>query len=51
MRYDIIDMTIITRSIKNELSIRRIYEYEENVEVLITNSNPKKDDRTKTMIQ
>ena len=42
MRDDIIDMTIITRSIKNELSIRRIYEYEENVEVLITNSIQKK---------
>jgi hypothetical protein len=46
MRDDIIDMTIITRSIKNELSIRRIYEYEENVEDLITNSKPKKDDRS-----
>ena len=50
MRDDIIDMTIITRSIKNELSIRRIYEYEENVEVLITNSKPKKHDRSKTEI-
>jgi len=51
MRDDITDMTIITRSIKNELSIRRIYEYEENVEDLITNSKPKKDDRSKTEIQ
>ena len=44
MRDDIIDMTIINRSIKNELSIRRIYEYEENVEDLITNSKPKDDE-------
>jgi hypothetical protein len=51
MRDDIIDITIITRSIKNELSIRRIYEFEENVEDLITNSKPKKDDRSKTEIQ
>lgn len=50
MRDDIIDMTIITRSIKNELSIRRIYEYEENVEDLITNSKPKKHDRSRTEI-
>jgi hypothetical protein len=35
-------MTIITRSIKNELSIRRIYEYEEIVEVFITNLKPEK---------
>jgi hypothetical protein len=52
MRDDIIDMTIITRrSIKNELSIRRIYEYEENVEVLITNSKPKEEGRSKTNVQ
>jgi hypothetical protein len=42
MRDDIIDMRIITRRrIKNELPIRKIYEYEENTEDLITNSKPK----------
>jgi len=43
MRDDIIDMTIVTRRIKSELSIRRIYEYEENIEMLITTSKPKEE--------
>jgi hypothetical protein len=30
--------------IKNELSLGRIYEYEENIEVLITNSKPEIED-------
>jgi hypothetical protein len=34
--YDEIEITT-TRSMKNELPIRKIYEYEENMEVLITN--------------
>jgi hypothetical protein len=34
--YDEIEITT-TRSIKNELPIRKIYEYEENMEVLIRN--------------
>ena len=35
--HDYIEITT-TRRIKNEFPIRRIYEYEENTEVLITNS-------------
>jgi hypothetical protein len=34
--YDEIEITT-TRSIKNELPISKIYEYEENMEVLIRN--------------
>jgi hypothetical protein len=41
--YDEIEITT-TRSIKNELPIRRIYEYEENMEVLITNSKSENED-------
>jgi hypothetical protein len=41
---DIIEITTTTR-IVNEPSIRRIYEYEENIEVLIaTNPKPERDD-------
>jgi hypothetical protein len=39
---DIIEITT-TRSIKNEFPIRKIYEYEENIEDLITNSNHKEE--------
>ena len=42
---DIIEITTATTRIKNELPIRRIYEYEENIEVLIaTNSKPERED-------
>ena len=42
---DIIEITTNTTRIINESSIRRIYEYEENIEVLIaTNSKPEKED-------
>ena len=42
---DIIEITTTTTRIKNELSIRKIYEYEENIEVLIaTNSKPERED-------
>jgi hypothetical protein len=45
MRDDIIDMTIIYgRRIENKLPIRKIYEYEENTEELITSSKPKEED-------
>ena len=45
MRDDIIDMTIIyRRRIENKLPIRKIYEYEENTEHLITNSKPKEEE-------
>ncbi|MGI0052411.1 MAG: hypothetical protein ACRD8K_11805 [Nitrososphaeraceae archaeon] len=41
---DIIEITTTTRIIK-EPSIRRIYEYEENIEVLIaTNSKPQREE-------
>ena len=43
---DIIEITT-TRSIINQLPIRRIYEYEENIEVLIatkTNSKPERQE-------
>ena len=43
---DIIEITT-TRRIINQLPIRRIYEYEENIEVLITNSKPEKEDNYK----
>ncbi len=40
---DIIEIT--TRRIINQLPIIRIYEYEENIEVLIaTNSKPERED-------
>ena len=39
-----IEITTTTRKIKNELSVGRIYEYEENIEVLITNSKPEIED-------
>ena len=40
---DIIEITT-TRRIINQLPIRRIYEYEENIEVLIaTNSKPERE--------
>jgi hypothetical protein len=42
--YDEIEVTT-TRIIKSEFPIRRIYEYEENIEVLITNSKPKEIDQ------
>jgi hypothetical protein len=43
---DIIEITTTTTTrIINEPSIRRIYEYEENIEVLIaTNSEPERED-------
>ena len=43
---DIIEITTTTTTrIINEPSIRRIYEYEENIEVLIaTNSKPERED-------
>ena len=41
--YDEIEITT-TRNIKNELPIRRIYEYEENTEILITNSKSENED-------
>ncbi len=42
---DIIEITTTTTRIINEPSIRRIYEYEENMEVLIAiNSKPEKED-------
>ena len=43
---DIIEITT-TRRIINQFTIRRIYEYEENIEVLIatkTNSKPERQD-------
>jgi hypothetical protein len=43
---DIIEITT-TRSIKNEFPIRKIYEYEEDTELLITSSNPKEEERKK----
>jgi len=44
--YDDIEITTTTtKKIKNELSVGRIYEYEENIEVLITNSKPEREDR------
>ena len=42
--HDDIEITIIGRRIINQLPIRSIYEYEENIEVLITNSKPEKED-------
>ena len=46
---DIIEITT-TRRIKKEPPIKRIYEYEENTEVLIINSKPKEEEeeRSKT---
>ena len=42
---DVIEITTETTRIKNELPIRKIYEYEENIEVLIaTNSKPERED-------
>ena len=38
------EIEITTTRIKNELPIRRIYEYEENTEDLITNSKPESED-------
>jgi hypothetical protein len=46
--YDEIEIT--TTRIKNQIPIRRIYEYEENIEVLITNSKPKQDGRSKEQV-
>jgi len=44
--YDDIEITTTTtKKIKNELSVGRIYEYEENREVLIRNSKPEREDR------
>lgn len=40
---DIIEITT-TRRIKKESPIKRIYEYEENTEVLIINSKPKEEE-------
>jgi hypothetical protein len=43
---DIIEITT-TRRIINQLPIRRIYEYEENIELLIatkTNANPEREE-------
>ena len=43
---DIIEITTKKRRMKNQLPIRRIYEYEENIEVLIatkTNSKPERE--------
>ena len=42
---DIIEIPTTTTRIKNELPIRKIYEYEENIEILIaTNSKPERED-------
>ena len=42
--HDDIEITTTTRKIKNELSLGRIYEYEENIEVLIaTNLKPERE--------
>ncbi len=38
---DIIEITTTKKRIVNELPIRRIYEYEENLEVLITTTKTK----------
>jgi hypothetical protein len=43
---DIIEITTKRRKMINQLAIRRIYEYEENIEVLIatkTNSKPERE--------
>jgi ADP-dependent phosphofructokinase/glucokinase len=43
---DIIEITTKRRRMINQLPIRRIYEYEENIEVLIatkTNSKPERE--------
>jgi len=43
---DIIEITTKKRRMTNQLPIRRIYEYEENIEVLIatkTNSKPERE--------
>jgi hypothetical protein len=43
---DIIEITTKKRRMINQLPIRRIYEYEENIEVLIatkTNSKPERE--------
>jgi hypothetical protein len=45
--HDDIEITIIGRRIINQLPIRSIYEYEEDIEVLITNSKPEKEDNYK----
>ena len=43
--HDIIEITTTTRRIINKLPIIRIYEYEENIEVLIApNSKPERED-------
>jgi hypothetical protein len=43
--HDIIEITTTTRRIINQLLIIRIYEYEENIEVLIApNSKPERED-------
>jgi hypothetical protein len=42
---DIIEISTTTRRIKNELPIKRIYEYEENTEDLITNSKPEEEEK------
>jgi hypothetical protein len=44
---DIIEITTTRRRIINQLPIRRIYEYEENIELLIatkTNANPERQE-------
>ena len=41
---DEIEITTTTTKIKSELPIRRIYEYEENTEDLITNSKHESED-------
>jgi hypothetical protein len=43
---DIIEITT-TKSIKNEFPVRKIYEYEEDTELLITSSNQKEEERKK----
>lgn len=49
--YDDIEITTTTRIRNNDEFPTKIYEYEENVEVLITNSKPKEERRSKTEIQ
>lgn len=44
---DIIEITT-TRRIKKESPIKRIYEYEENTEVLIINSKPKEEEERRS---
>lgn len=39
-----LEIDIITRRLKTSVPMRKIYEYEENIRVLIINSNSEKED-------